>query len=41
MGGALFIYTMRKLCVISTEKYSSTMDRSIRPIFLQTSPCVK
>ena len=29
-----------KLCITSTEKYFSTMDRYICPTFLQTS-CVK
>ena len=40
-SGVLFIKAKRKLCVTSTEKYSSTMDRYICPTFLQTSPCVK
>ena len=41
MGWVLFIKAIRKLCVTSTEKYFSTMDRNIDLIFLQTSPCVK
>ena len=41
LGGVLFIKTMCKLFVTVTEKYYSTADRYICPIFLQTSHCVK
>ena len=41
LGVVLFIKVIRKLCVTSTEKYFSIMDRYICPIFLQTSRCVK
>ena len=39
-GGVLFIKAIRKMGVTSTEKYSSSMDRYICPIFLQTLCCV-
>ena len=41
LGGVLFIELICKLCVTLTEKYYSTTDRYICPIFLQTLCCVK